>query len=99
VFVAEKSATNLSFHHPPEQLASWAGLTPKPHESDIHLVHRGGSSKQGSTLFRWAAVDAVAALHLRIPGWGRSGTASVIGRWPCNIGFVAAARWLITRVF
>src|SRR4051794_31140558 len=36
-------------------LASWAGLTPKHHESDTH-VRRGGITKQGSKLVRWAAV-------------------------------------------
>src|SRR4029077_1511119 len=38
----------------PGQLASWAGLTPKHHESDTH-VHRGRITKQGSRLVRWAA--------------------------------------------
>ncbi|HYZ36271.1 MAG TPA: transposase [Pseudonocardiaceae bacterium] len=42
----------------PGQLASWAGLTPKHHESDT-TVHRGRITKQGSTLVRWAAVEAV----------------------------------------
>ena len=64
-------------HHPlpaPEQLASWAGLTPKHHESDT-TVHRGRITKQGSRLVRWAAVEAVQ----RVPGHtrsGRSGTGS-----------------------
>jgi len=42
----------------PEQLASWAGPTPKPHESDI-IVHRGRITKQGSRLVRRAAVEPV----------------------------------------
>jgi transposase len=42
----------------PEQLTSWAGLTPKHHESDT-TVHRGRITKQGSRLVRWAAVEAV----------------------------------------
>jgi transposase len=42
----------------PAQLASWAGLTPKHHESDT-TVHRGRITKQGSRLVRWAAVEAV----------------------------------------
>ncbi|MGD0985835.1 MAG: IS110 family transposase [Acidimicrobiales bacterium] len=41
----------------PAQLASWAGLTPKHHESDT-TVHRGPLTKQGSRLVRWAAVEA-----------------------------------------
>jgi len=38
----------------PAQLASWAGLTPKHHESDTH-VHRGSITKQGSRLVRCGA--------------------------------------------
>ena len=38
-------------------LASWAGLTPKHRESDT-VVRRGPITKQGSTLVRWAAVEA-----------------------------------------
>jgi transposase len=40
------------------QVASWAGLTPKHHESDT-TIHRGRITKQGSKLVRWAAVEAV----------------------------------------
>ncbi|MDQ3153656.1 MAG: IS110 family transposase [Actinomycetota bacterium] len=42
----------------PAQLSSWAGLTPKHHESDTK-VHRGWITKQGSRLVRWAAVQGV----------------------------------------
>lgn len=71
------------------QLACWAGLTPKHHESDTH-VHRGRITKQGSRLVRWAAVESVKRL----------GPATVIGgykkqvadRRGKNIGTVAAAR-------
>lgn len=41
----------------PAQLCSWAGLTPKHHESDT-TVHRGSITKQGSRLVRWAAIEA-----------------------------------------
>ena len=58
----------------PGQLASWAGLTPKHHESDT-TVHRGRITKQGSRLVRWAAVEAVQRI-LTAPGWRRSGTGS-----------------------
>jgi transposase len=37
----------------PSQLTSWAGLTPKHHESDT-TVHRGRITKQGSTPCRLA---------------------------------------------
>jgi transposase len=78
------------------QLACWAGLTPKHHESDTH-VHRGRITKQGSRLVRWAAVESVKAL----------GPTSVVGAYKKhvadrrgkNIGAVAAARKQIEFVF
>ena len=59
-----------------EQLASWAGLTPKHHESDT-TVQRGRITKQGSRLVRWAAVEAVQRVPARTrlgptPGPGRA---------------------------
>jgi transposase len=42
----------------PQALCSWAGLTPKHHESDTK-VRRGRITKQGSKLVRWAAIEAV----------------------------------------
>jgi transposase len=42
----------------PAALASWAGLTPKQHDSDLK-EHKRGMSKQGSRLLRWAAMEAV----------------------------------------
>ena len=44
------------------QLSSWAGLTPKHRESDT-VVHRGPITKQGSTLVRWAAIEAAQSAH------------------------------------
>lgn len=78
------------------QLASWAGLTPQHHESDTK-VHRGRITKQGSTLIRWAAVEAVQRVsrHHRL-GQIRDQVGCRRGR---NIGVVAAARELITLVF
>ena len=55
VFVAEIG--DVTRFKSPAQLASWAGLTPKHHESDL-TVHRGPITKQGSRLVRWAAVEA-----------------------------------------
>src|SRR4051812_46691769 len=66
VFVAEIG--DITRVGRPEQLASWAGLTPKHHESDT-TVHRGRITKQGSRLVRWAAVEAVQ----RVPGHTRLG--------------------------
>ena len=65
VFTAEIG--DITRFHGPSQLASWAGLTPKHHESDTN-VHRGRITKQGSRLVRWAAVESVQRLgkHTRI---------------------------------
>jgi transposase len=80
----------------PTQLASWAGLTPKHHESDT-TVHRGRITKQGSRLVRWAAVEAVqrTGKHTRIGAY-RDRVAARRGR---NIGAVAAARELVELVY
>jgi transposase len=78
------------------QLASWAGLTPKHHESDT-TIYRGRITKQGSKLVRWAAVEAVqrTSTHSRL-GQLRDHIATRRGR---NIGVVAAARELMELVF
>jgi transposase len=79
-----------------EQLACWAGLTPKHHESDTH-VRRGRITKQGSRLVRWAAVESVQILpktsHV---GRIRDRVAARRGR---NIGVVAAARRQLEYVY
>ena len=51
VFVAEIG--DITRFRGPSQLACWAGLTPKHHESDT-TVHRGRITKQGSRPVRWA---------------------------------------------
>jgi transposase len=78
------------------RLASWAGLTPKHHESDQH-VHRGRITKQGSRLVRWAAVEAVQ----RAPKTSRVGLVRdrVAARRGRNIGVVAAARELVELAY
>lgn len=77
------------------RLCSWAGLTPLHRESDTK-VHRGRITKQGSTLVRWAAVEAVQTQRT-----GPIGRARVrIGeRRGTSIGKVAAARKLLMLVF
>jgi transposase len=94
VFVAEIG--DVTRFPGPAQLASWAGLTPRHHESDT-TVHRGRITKQGSRLVRWAAVEAVQ----RLPGHTRLGQTRdrVAARRGRNIGVVAAARQLIGLVF
>lgn len=60
VFVAEIG--DVSRFASPKALCSWAGLTPKHHESDLK-VRRGRITKQGSRMVRWAAIEAVARYH------------------------------------
>jgi transposase len=94
VFLAEVG--DVSRFRSAAQVACWAGLTPKHHESDTH-VHRGRITKQGSRLVRWAAVESVKAL----------GPTSVVGAYKKhvgdrrgkNIGTVAAARKQVEFVF
>jgi transposase len=77
-------------------LCSWAGLTPSHRESDTK-VRRGHITKQGSSLVRWAAVEAVARYHggdAIAPAFMRIAT-----RRGKMIGRVAAARKLLTLVF
>jgi transposase len=77
-------------------LCSWAGMTPKLHESDTK-THRGRITKQGSTIVRWAAVEAVARYH------GGEVIASsfrrIAERRGRMIARVAAARKLLTLVY
>ena len=84
----------------PEQLASWAGLTPKHHESDTK-VHRGRITKQGSRLVRWAAVESVQRVPASAPvGQFRDRIAERRGNQSGrNIAKVAAARKQIGHVF
>ena len=94
VFLAEVG--DVSRFHTAPQLACWAGLTPKHHESDTH-VHRGRITKQGSRLVRWAAVESVK----RVGPHSRVGALRdrVADRRGANIGAVAAARQQVEYVF
>ena len=78
------------------QLACWAGLTPKHHESDTK-VRRGRITKQGSRLVRWAVVESVQILpKTSVVGQIRDRVAERRGR---NIGVVAAARRQLEYVY
>ena len=77
-------------------LCSWAGLTPTHRESDTK-VQRGHITKQGSTLVRWAAVEAVARYHGGppiAPAFMR-----IQKRRGTMIARVAAARKLLSLVY
>jgi transposase len=94
VFVAEIGEVTRFATAP--QLACWAGLTPKHHESDTH-VHRGRITKQGSRLVRWAAVESIK----RVGPGTRVGALRdrVAARRGANIAAVAAARQQMEYVF
>ena len=97
VIVAEIG--DISRFRRPEQLCSWAGLTPKHRESDTHVV-RGHITKQGSPILRWALVEAVQ----RVPktSWTGRFKAAIIarrGKEARNIAKIATARELLTLIF
>jgi transposase len=77
-------------------LCSWAGLTPTHRESDTK-VHRGHISKQGSTLVRWAAIEAVARYHGGAPI--APAFMRIAKRRGVMIARVAAARKLLSLIF
>ncbi|QUQ68274.1 IS110 family transposase ISHvo9 [Kutzneria sp. CA-103260] len=81
----------------PRQLCSWAGLTPRQRESDT-TVHRGPITKQGSTLVRWAAVEAAQKIPATA-GWLVATRAGITARRGRNTATVAVARKLLTLVF
>jgi transposase len=93
VFVAEIG--DVTRFSRPEQLCSWAGMTPKHHESD-RKVHRGRITKQGNNLVRWAAVEAVKRVRT---GPLAHAKARIGERRGANIATVAAARKLLTLVY
>jgi len=80
----------------PAHLSSWAGLTPRHRESDT-MVRRGPITKQGSTLVRWAAVEA--AQGARNAGWLTEARTRIAARRGRNIATVAVARKLLTLVY
>jgi transposase len=80
----------------PDALCSWAGLTPRHRESD-GKAHRGRTTKQGSRLVRWAAIEAISKMRggpkLKID-YHR-----IADRRGVNVARVAVARKLLTLVY
>ncbi|HUQ63233.1 MAG TPA: IS110 family transposase [Acidimicrobiales bacterium] len=94
IFVAEIG--DIDRFERPAQLCSWAGLTPRHRESDTTVV-RGRITKQGSTLVRFAAVEAamrVRAGHPLYPGFE-----SIAARRGRRIARVAMARRILELAF
>lgn len=94
IFVAEIG--DVSRFPTARHLCSWAGMTPKLHESDT-TSHRGRITKQGSTIVRWASVEAVSRYHGGEPI--RGAYQRIAQRRGNNIARVAAARRLLTLVY
>lgn len=83
----------------PGQLCSWAGLTPRHHESDLTVI-RGHCSKQGSRILRWALVEAIQHQPAGArPGQAKEAILARRGKEARNIAKTAAARVLLTQVF
>ncbi len=94
IFVAEIG--DVSRFPTPQALCAWAGLTPRHRESDTK-VRRGRITKKGSTLVRWAAIEAISKMRggpkLRADYMG------IATRRGVNIARVAVARKLLTLVY
>jgi transposase len=77
-------------------LCSWAGLTPKHKESDT-TVRRGGVTKQGSRLVRWAVIEDTVRYH----GGGKLAAdyRTIAERRGKNKATVAIARKVLTLVY
>ncbi|HTY33995.1 IS110 family transposase [Mycobacterium sp.] len=79
----------------PRPLCSWAGLTPRHHESDT-VIHRGHITKQGSKLVRWATVEAIQRKTTVKIGADRKRIEARRGK---SVAKIAAARKLLTLVY
>jgi transposase len=83
----------------PARLACWAGLTPRHRESDAKVT-RGHITKQGSTLLRWAMVEAIQHQPAGSPVREvKDRITARRGSQARNIAKTAAARYLLTCVF
>ncbi len=83
----------------PGQLCSWAGLTPRHHESDTKVI-RGHCSKQGSRMLRWALTEAIQHQPASArPAQVKEAITARRGPEARNIAKTAAARVLLTQVF
>ncbi len=80
----------------PEQLCSWAGLTPREHSRAGH-TRRGHISKQGSRRVRWVMVEA--AMHGLRNAKLREWYLSIAARRGEKIAAVAVGRRLLTLAY
>ena len=97
VIVAETG--DVSRFGKPGQLCSWAGLTPRHHESDVKVI-RGHVSKQGSRMLRWALCEAIQHQPAGSrPRQVKDAITARRGPEARNIAKTAAARELLVQVF
>ena len=83
----------------PEQLCSWAGLTPRHRESDTK-VSRGHVTRQGSRMLRWSVCQAIQRQPAGTrPRQVKDAIIARRGAQAKNTAKVAAARELLTLVF
>jgi transposase len=94
IFVAEIG--DVSRFASARHLCSWAVVTPSHHEPD-EKAYRGPITKRGSTLVRWAAIEAVVRYHGGAPI--APTFRRVQERRGTMIARVAAARKLLTLVY
>ena len=81
-----------------KKLCSWAGLTPKHRESD-EVVRRGAITTQGSSLVRWAAIEAVGNYRAKGNEKLRADDKRIAQHAGKYKARVAVARKLVTLVF
>ncbi len=96
MFVAEIG--DISRFRTPAQLACWAGLTPRHSESD-RTVRRGHISKEGNTLVRWAAIEAIQRPCEPAVQAVKDDLLARRGKTARNIAKVAAAHRMLDVVF
>ena len=94
VFVAEIG--DVTRFDRPQQVSSWAGLTPRHRESDSTVI-KGRITKQGSRLVRWAAVEA--AMRARGDHLYAADFYRIAERRGRKVARVAVARRILTLVF
>jgi len=81
----------------PHQLASYAGLVPRQHQSGGHAFN-GHITKAGNPLLRWLMVEAARAAVRWDPHWQRV-YARIARRRGSNIATVAVARKLLVTIW
>ena len=94
IFVAE--IEDVTRFPSARHLCSWVGITPTHRESDLK-AHRGHITRQGSTIARWAAIEAVVRYHGGAPI--APSFTRIAARRGTMIARVAAARKLLSLVY